>query len=85
MASRSFREVQVRSYKITNALAAAGVRPGQMAAVYCPNSVIAFECILGIVRGAVVYVPINQTLVNDLAAAASSPSSATSCSPAALA
>ena len=57
--ARSFREVQLRSYRIANALAAAGLRPGQMAAVYSPNSAVAFECILGIVRGANVWVPIN--------------------------
>ena len=57
--SRTFREVQLRSYRIANALAAAGLKPGQMAAVYSPNGATAFECILGILRGANIWVPIN--------------------------
>jgi acyl-CoA synthetase (AMP-forming)/AMP-acid ligase II len=57
--SRTFREVQLRSYRIANALAAAGIHPGQMAAVYSPNDAVAFECILGVVRAGNVWVPIN--------------------------
>ena len=57
--SRTFREVQLRSYRIANALAATGLKPGQMAAVYAPNGATAFECILGIIRGANIWVPIN--------------------------
>src|SRR6185312_15217843 len=57
--SRTFREVQLRSYRISNALAAAGLKPGEMAAVYSPNGATAFECILGILRGANIWVPIN--------------------------
>ena len=57
--TRSYGEVQRRSYRIANALAAAGFAPGQKAAVYSPNGAVAFECILGIVRGAQVWVPIN--------------------------
>ena len=57
--ARSYGDVQRRSYRIANALAAAGFAPGQKAAVYSPNGAVAFECILGIVRGAQVWVPIN--------------------------
>ena len=57
--ARTYREVQERSCKIANALSAAGFTPGQAAAVYSPNAAVAFECILGIMRGAYVWVPIN--------------------------
>lgn len=57
--SRNYRDVQLRTYRIANALKAAALKPGQMAAVYSPNSAVAFECIMGIVRGANVWVPIN--------------------------
>ena len=35
--SRTFREVQLRSYRIANALASAGLKTGEMAAVYSLN------------------------------------------------
>ena len=57
--SHSYRDVQRRSYRIANALKAAGLEREHMAAVYSSNSAVAFECILGIVRGANVWVPIN--------------------------
>ena len=56
--SRTFRDVQMRSYRIANALIAAGFRLGQIAAVYSPNDAVAFECIPGIVRAGTVWVPI---------------------------
>ena len=56
---RTFGEVQKRSYRIANFIHGLGIGPERMAAVYSPNSAVAFECVLGIVRGANVWVPIN--------------------------
>lgn len=57
--ARSYGEVQKRSYRIANALHAAGLVPGQKAAVYSPNGAVAFECMIGVLRAGAVSVPIN--------------------------
>jgi acyl-CoA synthetase (AMP-forming)/AMP-acid ligase II len=57
--TRSYGEVQARSYRIGNALIAAGLAPQGKAAVYSPNAVLAFECVLGILRAGAAWVPVN--------------------------
>ena len=57
--SRTYGDVQKRSYRIANALIAQGLRPERMAAVYSPNCAVAFECVIGILRAGGVWVPIN--------------------------
>jgi acyl-CoA synthetase (AMP-forming)/AMP-acid ligase II len=57
--TRSYREVQARSCRIANALRREGLKPEDKAAVYSPNSAVAFECVLGILRAAAAWVPIN--------------------------
>lgn len=57
--SRTYGEVQQRTYLIANALRRDGFKPEGKAAVYSPNAAIAFECVLGILRAAGAWVPIN--------------------------
>jgi acyl-CoA synthetase (AMP-forming)/AMP-acid ligase II len=54
-----FREVRRLSHRIGNALIAEGVTKGHQAAVYSPNNAMAFTCVLGILRAAAAWVPIN--------------------------
>ncbi|MFH4009761.1 AMP-binding protein, partial [Acinetobacter baumannii] len=46
--SRTFREVQTRTYQFANAIAAEGFGPGRMAGIYSPNCVSGFEAMLGL-------------------------------------
>ncbi|MGE0377558.1 MAG: class I adenylate-forming enzyme family protein [Planctomycetaceae bacterium] len=55
----SYREVRETSRRIAAGLRAAGLQTGAMVAVYSPNTVRAFECILGILRAGCVWVPLN--------------------------
>lgn len=57
--SRSFREVQLRTYKFANAIAAAGFKVGDKAAIYSPNCVVGFEAMFGLFRSGVAWVPVN--------------------------
>lgn len=57
--SRTYSEVQVRSYKFANALAAEGFAPGQKAGLYSPNCVAGLETIIGLFRSGVGWVPVN--------------------------
>ncbi len=57
--SRSYEQVQRASHVIANALKAKGLEPGTKAAVYSANAVRAFECVLGILRAGLVWVPVN--------------------------
>ena len=57
--SVTYAEVRASSHRIANALARAGVRPGAKAAVYSANSARAFECVMGIIRAGLVWVPVN--------------------------
>ncbi|MFC0218023.1 AMP-binding protein [Pseudochelatococcus lubricantis] len=57
--SRTFRDVQLRTFRFANVLAATGFTPGQKAAVYSPNCVIGFEVMLGLFRSGVAWVPVN--------------------------
>ena len=57
--TRSYVEVQKRSYRIGNALIAGGLKPEHKAAVYSPNCAVAFECLLGILRAGGAWVPVN--------------------------
>ncbi len=54
----TFRQTRARGMRIANALLGLGLsRP--KAAVYSPNSVAAFECVLGVVRAGGIWVPVN--------------------------
>ncbi|MEO1997712.1 MAG: AMP-binding protein, partial [Planctomycetaceae bacterium] len=55
----SYRETSETSHRIANGLRAAGLKEGAKVAVYSPNSIRAFECILGILRSGAVWVPLN--------------------------
>src|SRR5690606_4924194 len=50
--TRTYREVQRRTYLIGNALIRDGLRPEDKAAVLSPNAAAPFECVLGILRAA---------------------------------
>ncbi|WP_420464776.1 acyl-CoA synthetase [Panacagrimonas sp.] len=63
--SRSYAEVQKRSYRIGHALIADGLAPQSRAAVYSPNAAVAFECVLGILRAGGAWVPVNARNVAD--------------------
>jgi len=55
----SYRSVQEATHRIANGLLAGGIEKEAKAAVYAPNSVPAFECVLGIMRSGAAWVPIN--------------------------
>jgi acyl-CoA synthetase (AMP-forming)/AMP-acid ligase II len=57
--SRSYRDVAQRRLRIADAIADDTFAPGDKCAVYSPNCVSAFECILGIYRANGVFVPLN--------------------------
>lgn len=57
--AKTYGAVQRRTYQIGNTLIAEGLRPENKAAVYSPNGVVAFECLLGILRAGAAWVPIN--------------------------
>ncbi len=57
--ARSYEQVRASSHRIAHALAAVGLRPGTKAAVYSANAAAAFECVIGILRAGMVWVPIN--------------------------
>ncbi|WP_299567977.1 AMP-binding protein [uncultured Sulfitobacter sp.] len=56
---RTFREVQTRTYRFANAIAAEGFGKGHMAGIYSPNCVSGFEAMLGMFRSGTVWVPVN--------------------------
>ena len=55
----SYHETLETSHRIAGGLRAAGLEKGSKVAVYSPNSVRAFECILGILRSGAIWVPLN--------------------------
>lgn len=57
--TRTYGEVQLRSYEIAAALIRDGVKSGAKAAVYCGNRAATYECLLGILRAGCVWVPVN--------------------------
>jgi acyl-CoA synthetase (AMP-forming)/AMP-acid ligase II len=57
--SRSYAEVRELSFRISAALAARGVRPGDRVAVLSANDPTAFTCVFGISRAGAVWCPIN--------------------------
>jgi acyl-CoA synthetase (AMP-forming)/AMP-acid ligase II len=65
---RSYGEVRRSSHVIANALLRADLPPGAKAAVYSANAAISFECVLGILRAGLVWVPVNvRNTVSDSA------------------
>ncbi|MBO3752015.1 long-chain fatty acid--CoA ligase [Streptosporangiaceae bacterium NEAU-GS5] len=57
--SRSYAEVQELSARVSAALAARGVRPGDRVAILSANDPTAFTCVFGISRAGAVWCPIN--------------------------
>jgi acyl-CoA synthetase (AMP-forming)/AMP-acid ligase II len=57
--ARTYAQVQASSHRMANALARAGFQPGIKAAVYSANAARSFECVLGIIRAGLVWVPVN--------------------------
>ena len=57
--SRSYAEVRELASRISAALAARGVRPGDRVAILSANDPTAFTCVFGISRAGAVWCPIN--------------------------
>ena len=57
--TRSYAAVRELSYRVSAALAARGVRPGDRVAVLSANDPTAFTCVFGISRAGAVWCPIN--------------------------
>lgn len=57
--SISFAEVQRKTHQFSKALWSEGLTHGEKAAVISPNAVEAFECVLGIFRAELTWVPVN--------------------------
>jgi acyl-CoA synthetase (AMP-forming)/AMP-acid ligase II len=57
---RSYGETQRSSYRIANALIAAGVTPETRVAVLSHNGIRPFECVLGALRAGCAWVPVNS-------------------------
>ena len=57
--SLSYAAARLSSHRIANALARAGFRPGSKAAVYSANAARSFECVMGVIRAGLVWVPVN--------------------------
>jgi acyl-CoA synthetase (AMP-forming)/AMP-acid ligase II len=55
----SYAAARGSSHRIANALARAGFAPGTKAAVYSANAARSFECVMGVIRAGLVWVPIN--------------------------
>ena len=63
--TRSYGETQRSSYRIANALIAAGVRPETRVAVLSQNAIRPFECVLGALRAGCTWVPVNSRSTTD--------------------
>jgi acyl-CoA synthetase (AMP-forming)/AMP-acid ligase II len=57
--SCSYGETQLFSHRIANAFLRDGVEPGTRVAVYSANATRAFECVIGLIRSACVWVPVS--------------------------
>ncbi len=57
--SSTYAEVVALSFRISAALAARGVAPGDKVAVLSGNDPVAFTCVFGISRAGAVWCPIN--------------------------
>ena len=55
----TYREAQLQTYQIANALMSHGIKPGDVVAIYSPNDARAFLCMLGILRAGAIYVNLN--------------------------
>ncbi|MBI2425524.1 MAG: AMP-binding protein [Candidatus Hydrogenedentes bacterium] len=55
----SYLEVQEQTHRIANGLLAQGVSRESIVAIYSPNSVRAFECVLGAMRAGATWLPVN--------------------------
>ncbi|HIM72611.1 MAG TPA: hypothetical protein EYM43_06625 [Alphaproteobacteria bacterium] len=55
----SYREAQIRTHQIANALMSESIAAGDVVAIYSPNDARAFLCMLGILRAGAVYVNLN--------------------------
>jgi len=59
MPPASFEQVKEASHSIAAGLLELGLVPGTKVAIYSPNVAGAFQCILGIIRAGLVWVPVN--------------------------
>ena len=59
LVARSYAEMQTRTFRLANALAAEGFGKGHMAGLYSPNCVSGFEAMLGMMRAGAIWVPVN--------------------------
>jgi fatty-acyl-CoA synthase len=57
--SRSYADVQAQSFRVAQALAVSGVRPGDKVAILSANDPVAFATVFGIARAGAVWCPIN--------------------------
>ena len=55
----TYREAQLQTYQIANALMSDDIKPGDVVAIYSPNDARAFLCMLGILRAGAIYVNLN--------------------------
>lgn len=56
---RTYREAGLASHRIANGLRRLGVAEGARVAVYCPNGLAGFECLMGALRAGCVWVSAN--------------------------
>jgi acyl-CoA synthetase (AMP-forming)/AMP-acid ligase II len=57
--TRTYRQSQLTSHAIANALEAAGLAKAAKVAAYSANDAAAFECVIGIIRSGRAWVPVN--------------------------
>jgi acyl-CoA synthetase (AMP-forming)/AMP-acid ligase II len=57
--SYSYSEISSLTHKLAHVLADAGIKPGDRVAVYSPNCVMAYCCLLAIFRVGAVWLPVN--------------------------
>lgn len=57
--ARTYREAERASHRIGNGLRRLGIAEGTRVAVYCPNSMAGFECLMGALRAGCVWVSAN--------------------------
>jgi len=55
----TYRDAQIQTNQIANALLSEGIEPGDVVAIYSPNDARAFLCMLGVLRAGAVYLNLN--------------------------
>ena len=69
-AARTWPELELRTRKVANALAARGIRKGDKVGIFMTSSLLMFEILWGVVRSGAVVVPLNVMLSPDALARA---------------